>query len=614
MTVLQEDSEPRLVEHHHLGLNTTFRGIEHSLSTSDAPFHQFRGIKYASIPARFRQSKLQTDYPPVTDATQHGPICPQPDGRRLVEELLFGVPEDRIPKQTLKQDEFECLNLNITCPAGLTQSSRLPVMIWVHGGADRGSGSHWMYDAGPLVRKSVELDTPIILVTFNFRIGLLGFAGNNMIREDNKAAGDEGTGNYGLRDQQRCFEWVSQNILGFGGDPDNVTLFGASSGAADIICHLFSKANALNPIFARAIVQSPVFEPTLPDVSAAGWQLSRVMSTLQASDMKSLRALKVEKLLGLGAHIRHIDDGVFFREGWMNHFQHKGSARSSRSTSQKPHPPHYGNSLHPPSLHVAEQSGILQPLIIGDSSSESLLWSLPASLWTSTAVVRRVKAICQSVTKSSNILRAYDISSSTPEEDIVPHVLELVNDARCAWVTDCIAHNTKEERGGHGVWRYVFDQEGPHRSIPHHAADLMYLFDTCPLPDSITSPADQACPDMFFDGPFDVDDDESGPDSDFCFKDRDQDDMEWETVPVDEYSYTKVRDAMQSAWIAFACGNEPWRDDKVFVFGPEGETGERPTTLLNGRRRQNIWKSALEPLGYQLISKLGAELSRGPCS
>lgn len=454
----------------------------------------------------------------------------------------------------------------------------------------------------------------------------------------------------GLRDQQRCLEWVSQNILGFGGNPDNVTLFGASSGAADIICHLFSKANALNPMFARAIVQSPVFETTLPDVSAAGWQLSRVMSTLQATDMTSLRALKVEKLLGLGAHIRHIDDGVFFREGWMNHFSHplKGTARSSRSTSQKPHPPHYGNSLLSPSLplHIAghhshhssrsgshlgtprsrsrsrsaqgdtpEQPSTLQPLIIGDSSSESLLWSLPVSLWTSPAVVRRVKAICQSVTKSSNILRAYDISSATPEEEIVPHVLDLVNDTRCAWVTDCIAQNTKEERGGHGVWRYVFDQEGPHRNIPHHAADLMYLFDTCPLPDSISSPSsDQACPDMFFDGPFDVDDDDSGAESDFCFKDRDQDDSEWETIPVDEYSYTKVRDAMQSAWIAFASGNDPWRDDKVFVFGPEGETGERPTTLLNGRRRQNIWKSALEPLGYQLVSKLGAELSRGPCS
>lgn len=72
MTVLQDDAEPQPIEHYHLGLNTTFRGIEHPLSTSDAPLHQFRGIKYASIPARFRQSKLQTVYPPITDATAHG--------------------------------------------------------------------------------------------------------------------------------------------------------------------------------------------------------------------------------------------------------------------------------------------------------------------------------------------------------------------------------------------------------------------------------------------------------------------------------------------------------------------------------------------------------------
>lgn len=147
----------------------------------------------------------------------------------------------------------------------------------------------------------------------------------------------------------------------------------------------------------------------------------------------------------------------------------------------------------------------------------------------------------------------------------------------------------------------------------------MYLFDTCPLPDHITSPdrtpGENGASEMFFDGPFDVDDDDlSGADEDSCFKDRYQDDMEWETVPVDEYSYTKVRDAMQSAWISFASGEDPWRADKVFVFGPEGETGERPATLLNGRRRQDVWKSALEPLGYQLVSKLGAELSRGPCS
>ena len=64
-------------------------------------------------------------------------------------------------------------------------------------------------------------------------------------------------------------------------------------------------------------------------------------------------------------------------------------------------------------------------------------------------------------------------------------MLELVNDARVAWPTECIAENAKREK--HGVWRYVFDQEGPTRGIPHHAADIMYLFDTVPLPAAATT-------------------------------------------------------------------------------------------------------------------------------
>lgn len=61
------------------------------------------------------------------------PICPQSTNVKSVEEALIGVRDDLVPKQFLKQDEFECLNLNITCPAGLTPQSRLPVMLWLHG-------------------------------------------------------------------------------------------------------------------------------------------------------------------------------------------------------------------------------------------------------------------------------------------------------------------------------------------------------------------------------------------------------------------------------------------------------------------------------------------------
>ena len=263
--------------------------------------------------------------------------------------------------------------------------------------------------------------------------------------------------------------------------------------------------------------------------------------------------------------------------------------------------------------------------MIGDSVSDSLLWSVPISLWSSASVARRIKAICLSLTKANAVLRAYDISPYTPEDEITERVLELVEDARVAWPTECIMQNAKREK--HAVWRYVFDQEGPARGVPHHAADLMYLFDTVPLPSMVLSPSsedgsedgilDTVTPmqEMWYDGPYDDSDDEG----DTCFKDsvglapRYNTDLDWETAIVDEFAYAKVRDTMQDKWITFAYGLAPWKEDKVFVFGPEAETGERSTSIFEGRRRKHLWREALVPLGQAVVQKLGAELSRGPC-
>jgi hypothetical protein len=137
---------------------------------------------------------------------------------------------------------------------------------------------------------------------------------------------------------------------------------------------------------------------------------------------------------------------------------------------------------------------------------------------------------------------------------------------------------------------------------------LVYLFDNVPLPE-IKSPS--LTEEVYFDGPFDdVDEDEEielerrswGSASD----------EEWETYIVDQFSYARVKDAIQEKWIAFAYGESPWNEEKVFVFGPEGETGERSRSIFQGRRRQQLWKQTFEPLGMQLIQKIGAELSRGP--
>lgn len=573
-------------------------------------------------------------------------------------------------------------------------------MYFFLSGGDKGSGSEWYSDAGALVQKSISYRKPVIVVSIkcvfvklhcsvvnfwlsSFRLGLLGFATNPIIRDDNILAGEEGTGNYGmhirpnfflrfnsrlgLRDQRKAQEWVHRFINEFGGDPANVTLFGSGSGGADIICHLLSRANQTQPMFHRAIVQSAVFEPTLPDVSSAGWHLSRVMSALQVSSMEKFRLVPTAKLLGLGHTIRAVDDGVFFRDGWQGYFRSEsahshhhhleaskpigrssyfrasGGSSKSRSHSRS-------TLLSPTKTTTFKGDQSMQPLIIGDCSSDSLLWSMPISLWTSAGVVRRLKAICQSLSKTNAILRVYDINSFTPDDEIMDHVLELVNDARVAWPTQCVADSAKRERGGKGVWRFVFDQEGPTRCLPHHAADLMYLFDNIRLPENAFTTADM---DPYFEGPYDLDHEDedmhcvsvgnSNPGDvgvgEYIFSSDSllekcesltrgrqgyghngnvgsahthQDDDEWMTTAVDEYSYARVRDAIQERWISFAHGEAPWREDKVFVFGPEGETGERSMEIFDGRRRKKMWKEALEPLGFTLVQKFGVELSRGP--
>lgn len=144
------------VRHH--PLKTTFVGVDHPSSTPESPVAQYRGIQYATLPARFRRSKLVTSYPDVVDATKFGcavppfavldlgltirfsPICPQP---RPVFSCQPPFPITPLTEPTaeqrehiLHQDEFECLNLNITCPrraAASISNPGLPVMLWFHG-------------------------------------------------------------------------------------------------------------------------------------------------------------------------------------------------------------------------------------------------------------------------------------------------------------------------------------------------------------------------------------------------------------------------------------------------------------------------------------------------
>jgi len=176
----------------------------------------FRGISYAAPPKdelRFRPPQVPDTWRGVREARDFGDAAPQiGPANRLIRILVSAA------GSTQSQD---CLYLNVWTPAA--DSKRRPVLVWLHGGAFiLGSGGTRLYGGGHLAKRG-----DVVVVTLNYRLGVLGFLSWRAI-----AGGEEAPpANLGLRDQIAALEWVRDNIDAFGGDPENVTLFGESAGA-----------------------------------------------------------------------------------------------------------------------------------------------------------------------------------------------------------------------------------------------------------------------------------------------------------------------------------------------------------------------------------------------
>lgn len=172
----------------------------------------------------------------------------------------------------------DCLYLNVWTPAA-GKDSRLPVMFWIHGGAfQNGFGHEIEFDGDAFAKKGV------VLVTINYRLGMCGFLAHPLLTAEN---GGKGSGNYGLFDQLAALKWVKKNIAAFGGDPDNVTVFGQSAGAGSVQSLISSPLT--KGYIQRAIIQSGgglggiISTKSLADVAATGkamWDASG-MTTLE---------------------------------------------------------------------------------------------------------------------------------------------------------------------------------------------------------------------------------------------------------------------------------------------------------------------------------------------
>jgi para-nitrobenzyl esterase len=203
---------------------------ERGAGTGLAGFTRWRGIPYARA-ARFSAPKPVEPWQGVRAAKRFGRQCPQQYGAKVNPEYL--------DSENFGED---CLHLNVWTPEGGSPGAK-PVMVWIHGGAFM-AGSANPYDASALATEG-----DIVVVTINYRVGVLGFVNFG------EALGLPAIpSNIGLRDQIAALEWVRDNIAGFGGDPARVTICGQSAGSMSVsLLMLAPKARGL---FHAAIMQS----------------------------------------------------------------------------------------------------------------------------------------------------------------------------------------------------------------------------------------------------------------------------------------------------------------------------------------------------------------------
>lgn len=233
----------------------------------------FRAVPFARPaigPRRWAQPEAPQPWQGVRYQTDSAPACLQ---------VSYGWNE-----AMARTSSEDCLYLEVRSPE-MSPGESLPVMVFIHGGANRaGSG------AGTVM--SGLVDQRVVLVSVQYRLGVFGFLSHPALTAE---SGNEASGNYALMDQIAALEWVRDNIAGFGGDPDNVTLFGHSAGAQDV--GLLMSSPLAKGLFHKAIIQSgpPQFgmpPRTLEQNEAMGVELARRMSPRAADAPDSTEALE----------------------------------------------------------------------------------------------------------------------------------------------------------------------------------------------------------------------------------------------------------------------------------------------------------------------------------
>lgn len=410
----------------------------------------WRGLPYAATPTgtrRFRPPQPHPGWSEPLHALAHGRACAQASSFTDAFDPTSGE---------------DCLYLSVASPAAAPKSP-LPVMVWIHGGAFvTGHGGEVKTDPAKLVAHH-----NVVVVRINYRLGVSGFVHLPQLLAndgDEAASADNASiGNVGLRDQVAALQWVQANIRAFGGDPNNVTVFGQSSGGLSVCALLTSPLSG--GLFHRAIIQSGSCHVRLPSAAAAKKQSEALLDTVgcatATNPLSCLRSKPIEDLVSAAIPGEKLPGGLFFG-----------------TVSQRVWTPFVdGDFLLQQPSWLMDQSNVHDvQVIVGSNKDDGRLFQLGLL---GGAAVKTDKEYLQAIGRRFGI-KAHDIVAKYPPSKFGGHDLALAEVATDAFFT-CPARRTAKALGAYAaVYRYHFEFP-PMGSVGGglgvlHGAEVPYVF------------------------------------------------------------------------------------------------------------------------------------------
>jgi para-nitrobenzyl esterase len=383
----------------------------------------FRGIPYAQPPIgnlRWRAPAPLKPWGRVLRAHAFGPLCPQ------VQE-----PGTSRPLPAMSED---CLLLNVWTPAA--DSGRRPVMVFIHGGAFMEGGAIH-YNGEYLARRG------IVYVSLQYRVGSLGFLELADIAGTRFAA----SGNLGLLDQIAALKWVHGNIAAFGGDPNDVTIFGESAGAVSVAALLTQ--DSARGLFARALLESP----------RAPWTVSRERATRIARQELKFTGIQSP------SEIEHLS--------WQQLMRAQEQLFQARFEDTSFSPIVDGVVIKQPAqLQLLAGGGARVPLVLGTNLEELKFWEVEEGLQLShfepQAVISHLRPLLGG--DAATVVDRY--VSDNPWHTQGDGIVMLLSDLtfRLPLLRVATVQSARQP-----VWVYLFSYQGG-RNGAGHAAELPFVF------------------------------------------------------------------------------------------------------------------------------------------